>query len=208
MMLFNTLLDPLTKLLNQALKLDPEAAGRMMPLEGKHVAIKILPFQMILMASFQGGRVVILKDPVCEADLTIAGTPSQLLNMAINKRDRVVPSASSPTIEGSIAVGQYILELLDTYHIDWEDHLAHFVGDTPAYHASRVARQLRDYFNRTGRHLSDNIHEYIHEEKAWFPNRERLDDFYAEVDQLREATDRMEARMARLRQMSPPPVGS
>ena len=134
-----------------------------------------------------------------EADLTITGTPLQLLHLLIDRADRSIPAASGVVLQGDVLLAKQLLDLFESHDIDWEDQLSRYIGDIPAYHATHFIKRVRDYANRTCANLSDNIKDYLHEEAMWLPGRERLDDFFEDVDRLREASDRLEARIARLK---------
>ena len=51
---------------------------------------------------------------------------------------------------------------------------------------------------RLGRSVSDNLSEYLTEESRLLPHHFEVEDFLDDVDQLRDAVDRLEARIALL----------
>ncbi len=52
--------------------------------------------------------------------------------------------------------------------------------------------------SRAGRRFGENIAEYLQEESRALVNKTELEEFLRGVDELREASDRIEARLRRL----------
>ncbi len=117
----------------------------------------------------------------------------------ITKDNRHRFFAEDLIIEGNAEIGQQVIELFDELQIDWEDHLSHFVGDIPAYHAGRILSGMSKWLLGTEQTLAQNIKEYLHEEAEYVPTREALQDFFSEIDTLRMDVDRIEARINHLR---------
>jgi ubiquinone biosynthesis protein UbiJ len=189
----------LSKAVNAYLKLDPESATRLAALENKVVVIKLLPSSLCFYCTFMQNELQLLSpDASLSIDTTVMGTPLALAGVALTKTDRHQFFADDVKIEGDAELGQQVIALFDELEIDWEEHLSHFIGDVPAFQAGKLFRKLQRITHQFTNSLTQNVSEYLHEEKEWLPAREALVDFFADIDELRMAVDRAEAKMIRL----------
>ncbi len=70
----------------------------------------------------------------------------------------------------------------------------------PARHLSQVAKSVRTWARRARRTAGENIAEYLQEEGRDLVTDAELEEFLRGVDEMREAVDRIEARILRLEQ--------
>ena len=68
----------------------------------------------------------------------------------------------------------------------------------PARRLGNFARQSLDWLKGAKRSIGENIAEYLTEESRDLVNRTELEEFLRGVDDLREGTDRLEARLQRV----------
>lgn len=189
------LLEPLSKAINSYLQLDPESTHRLAKLKGKIITIELLPFHFIFQCVFQENGIELNQEQSYPTDTTLRGTPLQMLDMLLTKNHRQQFFANDVVIEGDAAVGQDAIALFDELYIDWEDHLSHLIGDIPAFQLTKFTQRMLNKFKQTENTMTQNINEYIHEEKRWLPSAEALSDFFHEIDQLRMDVDRSEAKI-------------
>lgn len=192
------ILTSLARAINAYLALDPESKNRLHKLQNTNITIELLPFHFIFQCEFNTTGVIIHDHEKCTAEAKLCGTPLQMLGMLLAKESRQHFFADDLRIEGNAEIGQQVVELFDELHIDWEEYLSHFTGDTPAYHLSRFVRNVKNWLQETDQNLSENIDEYIHEEAAWLPSNEALKDFYDDIDTLRMDLDRIEVKIKKL----------
>lgn len=95
-------------------------------------------------------------------------------------------------MEGDAELAQQVMHLFDHIHIDWEEHASNIIGDVPAHHLGKFAGSLRNWIGTNRSSFSQDINDYLHEEKAWFPHREELQEFFTDIDTIRMDTDRLE----------------
>lgn len=189
----------LTKMINAYLQLDPESSQRLQKLQGKAITIEFLPFHFIFQCVFTDQQVDIVSDELLPTETKICGTPLQMLNVMINKENRQQFFADDLTIQGNAELGQQVIDIFDELKIDWEEHLSHIIGDVPTHHLGRFIQTIGHWLKTTEKSFSQNMNEYLHEEAEWFPTREALQDFFREIDTLREDLDRIEARIKHIR---------
>ena len=86
--------------------------------------------------------------------------------------------------------------LLEAAKPDLEEELSRFTGDAAAHYVARFAREAADFGRRAGDIFARNVSEYLTEESRDVPSRLEAEEFIEGVDRLREAVDRLEARVA------------
>lgn len=187
----------LEKAVNHYLALDPASRHRLQPLEGKVVTICWLPkgtFQM----RFMDNQIYFSEQETYPADIKITATPFALLAFSVAAHKQ--PFFEEVVIEGNAELGQQVLHLFTQLDIDWEDYLSQVVGDIPAYSVSRLSKGVSAFVGTLKERLLQNTAEYIHEEACWLPPAEAVNDFLHEVDELRLAADRLEARIKKMQE--------
>lgn len=193
-----TLVSVLKTALNALLQLDPASQQRLHKLQGKVVSIEFLPFHFTLQILFNDNTLYVQEEALLEPDVTIRGTPLQMTALAFNQDKKQQFFAEDITIQGNADLAQDVLHLFNHLHIDWEELLSNVVGDTPAYHAAKWVRRTGKWLRSIEQTLTNNVNEYVHEEKQWLPTREALQDFFNDIDALRMDVDRIEAKLGKL----------
>lgn len=189
----------ITSAINTYLQLDPESERRLKRLHGHTISIELLPFHLTFNCHFTKEGMQINSGHTESVHTRIRGTPLQLLGVALAKQNRHKFFADDVSIEGDAELGQQVIDLFDQIHIDWEEHLAQLIGDTPAYRLSQLRRKAGKWLHHINHTLTENTREYIQEEAKWLPTREELNDYFTDIDELRMEADRMEAKLAQLR---------
>lgn len=185
----------LNKIINTYLKLDPDSMQRLQKLHHKIVHLQLKPLGIHLALRFDDDALHVAENDFTEnAHVTLRGTPLRMLH-AMCSDDRQSFFAEDLEIEGDAMVAQDLLSLFDHMNIDWTEHLSTFVGDVPAQYAERLKNKIARVAKHTLNTFTENVDEYVHEEKVWLPQRAALEDFFADVDELRMAVDRLEARI-------------
>jgi ubiquinone biosynthesis protein UbiJ len=181
--------------LNPVLRLDPDLRSRLAALEGKVIAIEPegLGLTLYLLPGVTGVRV--LDQYAGEPTVRIRGAP---LALARQWRGRGT-SSGDMTIEGDAAVGREFQIALAHLDIDWEEQLSRLLGDAAAHQVGRFWRGFRTWGQRAGDTLRRDGGEYLQRELRVLPPHLAVEQFLSAVDALREDTDRLAARIERLR---------
>lgn len=200
------LLRLIQKALNTYLALDPETPERLRGLEGKVVTLDFGQFPLQCHLFFSEKGITLQSDwteekasPAIQADTIIRGTPLRLLQMAWSRDARKQFFADDVSIQGNLELGQQVIDLFDQLEIDWEEIASQWIGDISAHQLGQFSRKLQSWMQHTCNTLLQNVNDYVHEEVDFFPSKFALQDFFAEVDALREDADRLEARLEQLK---------
>lgn len=181
--------------LNRYLSLDPQALPRFSSLEGKIISIEIKGLNKTLSLFPSADGFMVLVDFDGEADATISGTPIALAKMGIAKDPKDLLFSGEIKITGDTAVANKFNRILSKLDIDWEELLAKNVGDIAAHKMGNFFRSANHWFTRSTNSVSLDSAEYIQEEAKLSPSNAELRKFIRQVDELREATDRLAARI-------------
>ncbi|MFU8797947.1 MAG: SCP2 domain-containing protein [Gammaproteobacteria bacterium] len=167
----------LEALINTYLRLDPDNFERLKELSGKIIAIESQGHTIYFAPGAEGIKILSAIGTV--PDTTIRGTLIALL-----KQENL-------SIEGDTEIAQRLRDILNTMDIDWEEQLSHIIGDIPAHQVGNFARQG----NKALKSLRQTSTEYLQEEARCVPPPEEVQDFMQDVDDIRDAVERLEARI-------------
>jgi ubiquinone biosynthesis accessory factor UbiJ len=158
-------------------------------------------------ALIQADRLNLVAGDDTPADAVISGSPSALLSLlrTASSAPSTVNRRNTAQIRGNAEIANLYKELFSAARPDLEEELSRWIGDLPARHATRIAQDLGTWLKRTRRIAAENLTEYWQEESRDLPSRTEADEFLQGVDRLREAADRLEARIHRMQQRARSP---
>jgi ubiquinone biosynthesis protein UbiJ len=185
-------------ILNKALNLDPFSRNRLASLQGKVFAIKCTKpdckiFIMVLENGFQ-----LTNSIIDEADAEIAATADVLLKLLIAKNKDSIIRNENIQLKGDASSIQDLQAILFDLDIDWEYQLSKLIGDIPTQALSDGIAKLKIFLSNNAASFTEDIDEYLHEEKKIVPTMSELEIFYQRIDQLRLKVDRAESRINKL----------
>lgn len=179
---------------NRLLAMDPDTADKLAEHEGRTVALHVTgPEVTLYLTPGPDGLRVAAEG---EAETTLRGTPGALFASAVSEPSR--NAAGRIHIEGDAHLGQAFEQLVRRLRPDWEEPLARAFGDVAGPRIARALRRGVDDSRSAAWNLGEQLSEYLREESRLLVTRPEMDEFVHEVDRLREAVDRLEARLERL----------
>jgi ubiquinone biosynthesis accessory factor UbiJ len=187
----------LSTMLNRNVAQSERASALAQQLEGRALSLVLEGTPVTLFFRIADGRIAIDTRDTGEADATLTGSPISLLSLVgPGAEDRL--RGSSIRIAGDAEVAQRFRDLLQHAQPDFEEELSRVVGDVVAHQVASIARGFFGWGRKAADSFSTNVAEYLQEEGRDVPSRVEVEEFLEAVDQLREATDRLDARLARL----------
>jgi ubiquinone biosynthesis protein UbiJ len=190
-------LTPLESVLNRNIAGSAVARRLCRQLDGKMLALHITGLPLSLFFRSEGERMSIDTTNADAPAASLSGAPLALLRLAGPTPEAAIRGGSI-TIQGDAEVAQAFSELLKQAQPDLEEELSRVIGDVAAHQLGNVARAALGF----GRHAVDtmrqNVAEYLQEEGRDLPTRTEADEFFADVDKLRDDLARLEARFAQL----------
>lgn len=179
---------------NQAIALDADAERRLKPLDGRTIKLALMGLNIDLFFTGAGERLLVEAESDADPDTTIIGSPTALLAMSVP--DWRAPG-SGVRIEGDAGTAQALEKLFKQLDPDIEGLLTRHLGPVMGH---QVWRLLRDAAN-AGRHGSkvagEQISRFLREESGLLVSRDEMNALTGDIDELREAVDRLEARLRR-----------
>lgn len=189
----------LEAVLTRALALDPETAAALDPLEGRRITLQLEQPPLAMSVRVDGRRLRIGPAfDVAEPDLSLRATAGALLA-------QLLPSAASAApggrlrISGDAELAQRVQRLVKNYSPDLDAAFAGVFGDVVGVQMARLFREAFAGGRRAGDQLLRDGVEYLTEERRDLVGRVEQEIFLDEVDALRDAVERLEARVQRLR---------
>jgi ubiquinone biosynthesis protein UbiJ len=191
------ILDRLEAALNRNLQESRKAKALARQLDGRVMSLVAQGTPLTVHFKVDHGRFALASRHEGPADATLSGTPLSLLALAGPAAEDSLRGASV-RIEGDAEIAQKFRELLRLSQPDAEEELARVIGAVAARQVANVARGFIDWGRKASGAFATNVAEYLQEEGRDVPVRLEIEEFLESVDHLREAADRLEARIARL----------
>lgn len=182
------------KLINRLIQLDADTLACINKINGKRIAIEItgLPIQFTI--SFNADKIKLQPFLATDPDAAIKGMPLALVRLLLSPQANTLLFKKIVVVEGDIGLLQTLQQILQQLDIDWEEYLSGFIGDIPAHLIGNRLREVKHWQEDKRVNLQRNLTEYLQEELQYFPVHEQLNDFMAEVDELRDGVERLQAR--------------
>lgn len=184
----------LEAVLDPLLRLDPEIPPRLAALEDTVIAIEVEGLGLIIYLLPGANGIQVMDRYDGEPTVRIRGTLPALARQWFGQR-----ADGGIKVEGDVAVGREFQTILARLDIDWEEWWSRIVGDAAAHQLGRFWRGVRDWRRQAGDTLRRDGVEYLQRELRALPPRVAVEQFLNAVDTLREDTDRLTARLERLR---------
>lgn len=185
------LLATLESTLNHFITLDPQTFAGLKSYAGKVIRIRIttLDLELTFMLTEQG--IQMLDQYMGSVDTTISGTL-----IALMQQLKASPAANQKvSIIGDIELSQRLRTLLRSFDIDWEEQLSRITGDMIAHQAGNTVRKFFQWGRQSLTNFQQDLTAYLQEEAHYLPSRYEIDHFITEVNDLRHAAARLEARL-------------
>jgi ubiquinone biosynthesis protein UbiJ len=184
---------------NGYIALDPEFPHRLDALDGRTLLVEIGGMNLDIHISIAQRRLRLHQTHAQAPDVTLCGTPAGLL--ALLRADDPMAAIQQGMVElrGDAQLAREFKKIFDSLDIDWEEMASRLIGDWPAHRLGILAQRFRQWRRRSDDSLHRSLGEYLQEETRLLPARIEIENFITEVDALREAADRLEARLERLR---------
>jgi ubiquinone biosynthesis accessory factor UbiJ len=192
------LLQTLATLVNRNIAASSRARTLCERLEGRTLGVRIEGFLPIdVFAHVEDRQLRLSRDAPRDPDAAIAGTPlalAALIGPGAAERMR----SGAVAITGDAEIAQTFHELLHAARPELEEELSRLVGDVTARQLGNFARAAAGWGEKSLSTLAQNVSEYLQEESRDLVTRTEAGEFLTAVDELREAVDRIEARIARI----------
>ncbi len=191
------LFQPIESLLNRNVAGSTRARELVARLEGRSLEVRAAPTPLAIRFCVSDGKVLVSGGGESEPDAVIEGTPLSLATLAGPQPEERL-RRGEVRISGDAETAQSFQKLFNAARPDFEEELSRLVGDPVAHHVANAARSVFEFGRRAAETFARNMGEYLTEESRDLPARPEVEAWIEQVDRLREAADRLEARLALL----------
>ena len=185
---------PVVAFLNHLLEAAPWARDRLAPFAGRTWRVELTPLPDLAFVVREDG--MLGSSDALEPHLVVTLTPAAL--PALARRDETVVREMTFTGDAELAAAlQYLAR-----HLEWdvEEDLSRVVGDVAAHRIAGGARDFVAWQKEAAVRLGQNFAEYLTEEANVIAPQAEVAGFARAVDDLRDAVERLEKRIAHLEQ--------
>lgn len=192
------LLESIAALINRNIAASSRAQALCAQLEGRALGVRVDAFlPLSIFARVESQQLHLSRSTPRDPDATLAGTPLALTGLiGRNAAERM--RSGSVVITGDAEIAQAFHELLHAARPELEEELSRFIGDVSAHQVGNFTRAIAGWGEKTAGTFLQNLSEYLQEESRDLVTRTEADEFLAAVDGLRDAADRLAARIERL----------
>ncbi|MDH3613573.1 MAG: SCP2 sterol-binding domain-containing protein, partial [Gammaproteobacteria bacterium] len=192
-----TLLRPVTNILNRNIQETTPARELCQRLDGTTVAVRVRDTALAMYFEIDDEVIVLATESASEPDVIITGSLLTLARLAGASEQSAVRNFSLD-LSGDAETAQAFQELLAYVKPDIEEELSTLIGDVASHRAAEISRGVVNWARDARRTFGSNIREYLQEESGDLPSRYEVQRFTRQVDSLRDDVARLEARLNRL----------
>ena len=182
------------KAINLAISMDPASQKKLSLLQGCILEITITAPKQTLFFASAGGKVVIVP-PQETPSVCLSGSAISLVKLASYQDKASLFRNKEITLSGDAVRAQQIQGLMNSIKIDWEGLLATFIGDIPAHLIGSSFRQSLAFGKNISQSFIHDLEEFVKYEVRLIPSKALAKKQFEAIDQLRLATDRLDARL-------------
>lgn len=199
-MIFDALCDFLTVAVNKALVFEPQNLEHLEQLEGKWILVDLEDLEVGLVFGFIEKKVKIqVGNQPAQVDATIRGRSVDLFMMGLAMQQNKASNQSQKIhIEGDIACGMALRELLQKVHVPLDRISAHYLGEGPAYWLGALKRGVVHIGKDIGEHIEAQGIEFVRDELGSCVTGIEIQAFCDRVDLCRDQLARIEKKYGRL----------
>lgn len=179
---------------NHALSYAPGTLAALRPYQGQLLALHISQLADVYIRFVDDGLQLSLASDA-EANASLSGPWHEFLRLAraSNKSDVLINSTIDMAGDSDLPIK--IARILETLNIDWEALLSPLTGGLVAHQMGRGFRQFWRFGQQAKQQLQVMGKSYVEDERQWLANRNELEHFAEQVDDLKLASDRLQARV-------------
>ncbi|MEE4463127.1 SCP2 sterol-binding domain-containing protein [Azotobacter chroococcum] len=197
-MLGTALLASAEHALNRLLRLDGTAQPRLARLGGRVIAVRCTAPELTLHILPNADGLRLASHWQGEADCTLHAPAASLLRLAASRQKTAILHSPEVRLEGDSASLLALAGILEDLELDWEYELSRWLGPVATQLFAGSLQHATRWSGQSLASLRQNLADYLGEESSTLVGRHEAEARFAEVDDLRLALDRLEARLARL----------
>lgn len=185
--------------LNHALSLDPETQSKLSTLEGRSVQMHLRGIELALAVTVEGSRLKVGPAPE-RSDLRVAASPGSLLSMLFRRHGESL-APGKVDIAGDAELARRLEKLAGSFAPDIEAAFTRTFGEVIGVPLAKAVRDGLVHARETAAHFAQDGAAWLRDETQLAVAPGEVESFLDDVDTLRERTERLDARLARLERL-------
>lgn len=187
--------------INRALELDPATRRRLQSLAGHRFRLACTqPAIAAVLGVQEDGLTLGTGDSDARLTTEVTGSLSEFIDIATAEDPAAALINGDVRVSGDTAPLLELRDILADLDIDWEQPLSRVFGDVAGHQLGRTLRAGQRWAGRALQQFRRQFREFVVEESELLPHPIQVEDFYREIEALAAGTDRLQARVQRLRQ--------
>lgn len=184
--------------LNRVLAMDSTALPRLARLHGRIIAVdcQAPAVQLFVLPDGEGLRLAAQWSGA--VDCRLRAPASSLLRLLASKDKSAVLHGPEVELDGDSAALLELAGILQDLELDWEYELSRWLGPVGSQLLGSHLRSRVDWTGQALDSLRRNLADYLSEEARSLVGQREADARFAELDRLKLALDRLDARIERL----------
>lgn len=193
--------------LERIVALDPATGDSLVALEGRELALAVRAPPLAMRVRVTDGKLRVGPDrDAREADLSVQTTLGAIFGQLLPGRDGALP-VGQVRISGDAELARRLQQIVQRYQPDIEDALAKVFGDVIGVQLARGLKRALDWSRDSAKTLLRDTAEYLGEESRDVVPKAELSRLLDDIDELRDAVERLERKVARTRSRLDPSGG-
>ena len=190
--------------INRVLRLDGTALPRLRRLSAKVIEVDCLspPLRVFILPA--GDGLHFAGQHEAEVDCTLRAPAGNLLHLALARDKTRVLHSPEVSMDGDSAALLELAGILQSLELDWEYELSRWLGPLATQVLGSGLRDASRWSAQSLHSLRLNLADYLAEESRTLVGQHEAEARFAELDQLKLALDRLDARVGRLSQKTKP----
>ena len=193
--------EQLERATNLALDYAPVTRMQLAKLRGKQFALELQRPHFPLLIEVGRSRLRFQSNWDDQADVTVRGPALALMRQLRSENN--TPGhlmQNGIEIDGDQQLAQQFMTLLKDLDLDIESALGDLIGDLAAHQISEVARTGLSWLKQAAKAVTQQSQHLVVEERNWVVKRKDFSRFQEQVTQLRQDSERLQARLEKLKQ--------
>lgn len=198
-MLIELMAPTIETVVNQVIKLDPDASKALLPLDGKVIKFELTDVKQSLYFVIDEERILVKAtvDEETNTNAELQGKTLAFFNL-IQSEEQTPLFKGDVIFSGEIKTAQKFQNFFESLDIDWEEHLSQYTGDIVAHELFKAGKSFHHWALDTFDTAKQNLSEYLRFEANATPASIELENFYDQVADLKSDVDRLEQRINRM----------
>ena len=186
------MIETINKALRILLKLDPQATTLLSPLKGKSLTVVTTDVDFTITLTSDGQNLFVNN---IKSTNVLQGTLTYIIELLFNKNMQELIMAVKLEYEGSLKDLKEFYKFVEAVDIDILYKISELTSPSFANSVSKPFLKAKEYLKNSHRENIEDIKDYLTHETGTLISKNEATVFYIQVQELKQAIDRIEAKL-------------